>query len=134
MNEKLKECPFCGNDMVYIDIKASNDPQFRGWCFKCQAKTRDCKTREEARLLWNTRVGHPANGGKKVYRAGDMVPNGWYWAETESGMLTPASVVDGQLRIFEMEREVYYQYLETFTRRLIPIDRPEGISHEALSA
>mgnify|MGYP003362451693 CR=1 FL=1 len=56
MSEKLKSCPFCGDD----------EPLMRGddWsyveCDECDASGPECKTEAEAITAWNTRAGEKA--------------------------------------------------------------------------
>lgn len=81
---------------------------------------------------------HPVAFDKKVYRAGDVVPDGWYWGEIGPNEWTPVSVLgkdeDKRLRFVWHTGRDRIQHLDTFEHCLIPIDPPEaGVTAEEMT-
>ena len=85
MSETLR-CPFCGAQPDIDTHKPCRQaPTDYGVCCmnpkcKVQPLTVGHDSEEEAIAAWNARADHPS---KKVYRAGDEVPDGWYWVMME---------------------------------------------------
>lgn len=59
MNNKLRPCPFCGEDEnIFIEYVELSCPQELGayvYCGPCGAATNTCRNVEEAIKFWNTR-------------------------------------------------------------------------------
>ena len=55
---KLKPCPFCGDDMPFVNEYKTNffETRFYVVCEICQSKGKSCKSRKEAIQSWNRRV------------------------------------------------------------------------------
>lgn len=54
---ELKPCPFCGGEakMIKFQKVGSETCEYVMQCWGCHAKTRVCKTDEEAIRAWNRR-------------------------------------------------------------------------------
>lgn len=60
MTNSLKTCPFCGGEMVIIEMisnwnRYGIQKQYYACCSECCARTQDRPTPKEALALWNTR-------------------------------------------------------------------------------
>lgn len=53
MSEKLKPCPFCGDEAV---LTGGRNGWFRVRCARCHASTADCDTKHAACERWNGRA------------------------------------------------------------------------------
>lgn len=62
---KLKRCPFCGNE----DILLCGKNKFYYKCSNCRFESKECDTKEEAARTWNLQV---AICSQEIY----MIENG----------------------------------------------------------
>ena len=118
MNEKLKSCPFCGAParrllgMCVWQIE----------CTKGCVRTRLYDVNDEAMTRdWNTRADHPATPGKKVYRAGDVVPDGKYWLGNNVVLVFSRPIIEKRMLFHGIDKDYEMSY------PLIPIDLPKGV-------
>lgn len=77
--EKLKPCPFCGEDCGYVrsPFKAPNgDPYFTVTCVNCGAHSTDTGSEAEAIAAWNTRApSAPTEAMEELRKAAENIAN-----------------------------------------------------------
>ena len=54
-SDKLKPCPFCGDDNATIQKDELGD--FYVWCYKCESRSAGVGTKQHAKSSWNKRKG-----------------------------------------------------------------------------
>ncbi len=59
MTEKLKPCPFCGSEKIYIDMRDvfnEDETEYFYTCKNCGATAPACIDDNDALKAWNTRA------------------------------------------------------------------------------
>ena len=138
MSEKLWPCPWCKKSPELKHFYDRPIERARHW-ISCSSGTDICPIHpstpsfwDEADAIkaWNTRadhlndankmIDHIAVAGKKVYRAGDVVPDGWYWYKEVAQWIVVKVIRDWMLFSPPI-------HISNLAYCLIPIDPPEGV-------
>ena len=139
MSEKLLPCPWCKKSPELKHFYDRPIERARHW-ISCSSGTDICPIHpstpsfwDEADAIkaWNTRadhlndankmIDHIAASGKKVYRAWDTVPDGWYWVKLEGKKLV----------VVEFNAEMQAAWKRKAKKECWaygPIDPPEGVA------
>lgn len=117
IRDYLKPCPYCGHRGADIFSGAC---AIYLKCWQCESCVSG-ETLEAAFAAWNARTDQPAASGKKVYRAGDVVPDGWYWCKGNWVHAQVVRVIGSKMFITGSKEWHNIDF------PLISIDPPEGV-------
>ncbi len=102
MEDRLKPCPFCGGEDVKILYFTS--VLCRGICNVCGASGHVSEVPAEAIEQWNCRA--PLYSPVKPE---DVTP-GWYWAVSQSGVVTVCEAMGHSLFFIRKESMIFSEY------------------------
>ena len=94
---KLRSCPFCGSEHVYIiNENIAGVPKYAE-CYHCQARTKDYYTEKEAQEAWNCRTHDLDNVEPVIHARWEMVEVESFWIQNmqeslETGKPTKAKL------------------------------------------